>query len=211
MTYFLAKTDPDTYSIDDLERDKQTVWDGVTNPQAVRAIREMKPGDRVFIYHSGGQLGRCGHGEGGFGAPARTPKTPNRPSWTWNSPAASSRPPRSRKSKNPGSLAIGPWSARAASPPCPPPKNSSPGCASRYPKAERSEPSKGTKRPPTAVDVKRGPQPIRGYRKATPCVTARDLPQVGNWQPALARRTGGGIHHRCIPTSRGSASSPRHV
>lgn len=55
MTYFLAKTDPDTYSIDDLEREKQTVWDGVTNPQAVRAIRDMKPGDRVFLYHSGGE------------------------------------------------------------------------------------------------------------------------------------------------------------
>src|SRR5581483_10201785 len=54
MAYFLAKTDPETYSIDDLERDQQTVWDGVTNPQAVRAIREMRPGDRVFIYHSGG-------------------------------------------------------------------------------------------------------------------------------------------------------------
>lgn len=55
MTYFLAKTDPDTYSIDDLERENRTAWDGVSNPQAVRAIREMKPGDRVFIYHSGGQ------------------------------------------------------------------------------------------------------------------------------------------------------------
>ena len=54
MAYFLAKTEPDTYSIGDLERDKQTVWDGVTNPQAVRAIREMQPGDRVFVYHSGG-------------------------------------------------------------------------------------------------------------------------------------------------------------
>lgn len=54
MNYFLAKTEPGTYSIDDLEREKRTVWDGVTNPQAVRAIREMKPGDRVFIYHSGG-------------------------------------------------------------------------------------------------------------------------------------------------------------
>jgi predicted RNA-binding protein with PUA-like domain len=54
MSYFLAKTDPDTYSIDNLEREKQTVWDGVTNPQAVRAIREMRPGDRVFVYHSGG-------------------------------------------------------------------------------------------------------------------------------------------------------------
>jgi len=54
VRYFLAKTDPKTYSIDDLEREKRTVWDGVTNPQAVRAIRDMRPGDRVFIYHSGG-------------------------------------------------------------------------------------------------------------------------------------------------------------
>jgi predicted RNA-binding protein with PUA-like domain len=60
MNYFLAKTDPDTYTIDDLERDKKTVWDGVTNPQAVRAIREMRPGDRVFIYHSGGVSGIVG-------------------------------------------------------------------------------------------------------------------------------------------------------
>lgn len=54
MNYFLAKTEPGTYSIDDLERDKRTAWDGVSNPQAVRAIRAMRPGDRVFIYHSGG-------------------------------------------------------------------------------------------------------------------------------------------------------------
>ncbi len=55
MNYFLAKTEPSTYSIDDLERDKKTVWDGVTNPQAVRAIKDMQAGDRVFIYHSGGE------------------------------------------------------------------------------------------------------------------------------------------------------------
>jgi predicted RNA-binding protein with PUA-like domain len=54
MNYFLAKTEPATYSIDDLERERHTTWDGVANPQAVRAIREMRPGDRVFIYHSGG-------------------------------------------------------------------------------------------------------------------------------------------------------------
>jgi len=54
MNYFLAKTEPGTYSLDDLERDGRTTWDGVTNPQAVRAIREMRPGDVVFIYHSGG-------------------------------------------------------------------------------------------------------------------------------------------------------------
>jgi len=54
MNYFLAKTEPGTYSIDDLERDRRTAWDGVANAQAVRAIREMRPDDRVFIYHSGG-------------------------------------------------------------------------------------------------------------------------------------------------------------
>jgi len=60
MAYFLAKTDPETYSLDDLERDKRTSWDGVNNAQAVRAIREMRPGDRVFIYHSGGVSGVVG-------------------------------------------------------------------------------------------------------------------------------------------------------
>jgi predicted RNA-binding protein with PUA-like domain len=54
LSYFLAKTEPGTYSIEDLEREGRTVWDGVTNPLAVRAIREMRPDDRVFIYHSGG-------------------------------------------------------------------------------------------------------------------------------------------------------------
>jgi predicted RNA-binding protein with PUA-like domain len=54
MKYFLAKTDPETYSIDQLEKERKTVWDGVSNPQAVRAIREMRVGDKVFIYHSGG-------------------------------------------------------------------------------------------------------------------------------------------------------------
>jgi predicted RNA-binding protein with PUA-like domain len=58
--YFLAKTDPETYPIEQLERDGQTVWDGVKNPQAVRAIREMKAGDRVFIYHSMGDAAIVG-------------------------------------------------------------------------------------------------------------------------------------------------------
>src|SRR5215471_16828873 len=60
MKYFLAKTDPETYSIDQLEKERKTVWDGVNNPQAVRAIREMRPGDKVFIYHSGGQAAVVG-------------------------------------------------------------------------------------------------------------------------------------------------------
>ena len=52
--YFLAKTEPSVYSIDSLKQDRQTTWDGVRNPQALQAIRAMKPGDRVFIYHSTG-------------------------------------------------------------------------------------------------------------------------------------------------------------
>jgi predicted RNA-binding protein with PUA-like domain len=54
MRYFLAKTEPGVYSIENLQDDGKTTWDGVTNAQAVRAIREMRTGDRVFIYHSGG-------------------------------------------------------------------------------------------------------------------------------------------------------------
>jgi predicted RNA-binding protein with PUA-like domain len=52
MAYFLAKTDPETYSIDDLKRDGTTAWDGVRNPTAVNFIKTMKPGDNVIIYHS---------------------------------------------------------------------------------------------------------------------------------------------------------------
>jgi predicted RNA-binding protein with PUA-like domain len=54
MHYYLAKSEPSTYSIGDLERDKHTLWDGVTNAQAVRAILSMQKDDKVFIYHSGG-------------------------------------------------------------------------------------------------------------------------------------------------------------
>ncbi len=55
MEYFLAKTDPDTYSIQDLEKDKETVWDGVHNFQAINVIKSMKFGDKMLIYHSGGE------------------------------------------------------------------------------------------------------------------------------------------------------------
>ncbi|MHB8376437.1 MAG: EVE domain-containing protein [Dehalococcoidia bacterium] len=63
MAYFLAKTDPGTYSIDDLERDGTTEWDGVRNPAAVNAIKAMQPGDRVFIYHSQGEAAVVGLAE----------------------------------------------------------------------------------------------------------------------------------------------------
>jgi predicted RNA-binding protein with PUA-like domain len=61
--WFLAKTDPETYSIEQLAREKQTVWDGVKNSQALRAIREMRTGDRVLIYHSQGDAAIVGLAE----------------------------------------------------------------------------------------------------------------------------------------------------
>lgn len=51
--FYLLKTEPSVYSFADLQRDKQTTWDGVTNPTAVRNLREMKAGDDLIIYHTG--------------------------------------------------------------------------------------------------------------------------------------------------------------
>jgi len=51
--YWIVKTEPSTYSFDQLERDGTTVWDGVRNNLALKHLREMKRGDRVLVYHSG--------------------------------------------------------------------------------------------------------------------------------------------------------------
>jgi predicted RNA-binding protein with PUA-like domain len=53
MTLFLVKTEPSTYSFDDLRRDRKTVWDGVSNPVALRHLSSMKKGDAVVVYHTG--------------------------------------------------------------------------------------------------------------------------------------------------------------
>jgi predicted RNA-binding protein with PUA-like domain len=50
---YLLKTEPTAYSFADLQRDKSTVWDGVTNPVAVKNLRGMKPGDGLVIYETG--------------------------------------------------------------------------------------------------------------------------------------------------------------
>jgi predicted RNA-binding protein with PUA-like domain len=50
---YLLKTEPSVYSFADLQRDKQTIWDGVTNPVAVKHLREMKAGEGLVIYHTG--------------------------------------------------------------------------------------------------------------------------------------------------------------
>jgi len=53
MGNWILKTEPSTYSIDDLLRDKTTVWDGVKNPVALKHLRTMQAGDEVLIYHTG--------------------------------------------------------------------------------------------------------------------------------------------------------------
>lgn len=53
MNYWLLKTEPDSYSWNDLVNDKKTVWDGVRNFQARSNIKKMEKGDVVFIYHTG--------------------------------------------------------------------------------------------------------------------------------------------------------------
>jgi predicted RNA-binding protein with PUA-like domain len=62
MSYFLFKSEPDVYSFDDLLRDGETVWDGVTNPTAVKHLREMKAGTKWIFYHTGDEKTAVGTG-----------------------------------------------------------------------------------------------------------------------------------------------------
>jgi predicted RNA-binding protein with PUA-like domain len=62
MAYFLLKTEPDVYSFDDFLRDQETTWDGVTNPTAVKHLREMKAGTKWIFYHTGDERTAVGTG-----------------------------------------------------------------------------------------------------------------------------------------------------
>ncbi len=57
---FLLKTEPSVYSFADLQREKTTIWDGVTNPVAVKNLRGMKPGEQLVIYHTGDEKSAVG-------------------------------------------------------------------------------------------------------------------------------------------------------
>lgn len=57
---YLLKTEPSTYSFADLEKEKTTIWDGVSNPVALKNMRAMKPGERLVIYHTGDQKAAVG-------------------------------------------------------------------------------------------------------------------------------------------------------
>ena len=60
---WLLKTEPSDFSYDDLEKEGRAVWDGVTNPVALRNLRAMKAGDRVLVYHTGGEKAVVGRAE----------------------------------------------------------------------------------------------------------------------------------------------------
>jgi predicted RNA-binding protein with PUA-like domain len=57
---YLLKTEPTVYSFADLQRENTTIWDGVTNPAAVKHLREMKPGEHLVIYHTGDEKSAVG-------------------------------------------------------------------------------------------------------------------------------------------------------
>jgi len=57
---YLLKTEPTAYSFSDLQRDKSTVWDGVTNPVALKNLRGMKTGEKLVIYHTGDEKSAVG-------------------------------------------------------------------------------------------------------------------------------------------------------
>jgi predicted RNA-binding protein with PUA-like domain len=60
---WLFKSDPEHYSFQDLERDKKTVWDGISNNLALKHLRNVRRGDEVMIYHSGGERAVVGLAE----------------------------------------------------------------------------------------------------------------------------------------------------
>jgi predicted RNA-binding protein with PUA-like domain len=57
---YLLKTEPSAYSFADLEKEKETDWTGVTNPQAIKNLRAMKKGDKLVIYHTGDEKSAVG-------------------------------------------------------------------------------------------------------------------------------------------------------
>jgi predicted RNA-binding protein with PUA-like domain len=57
---YLLKTEPSEYSFEDLQRDTVTLWDGVSNPVALKNLREMKPGTRLVIYETGDRKSAVG-------------------------------------------------------------------------------------------------------------------------------------------------------
>src|SRR3977135_4576393 len=58
--YWRVKSEPSSYSYDDLAREETAVWDGVKNPVAIRNLKSMHPGDQVLVYHTGDEKAGVG-------------------------------------------------------------------------------------------------------------------------------------------------------
>jgi predicted RNA-binding protein with PUA-like domain len=76
MNYWLLKTDPEAYSYTDLEKEKKTVWDRVSNPLALKYLRQIKKGDLAVIYHTGKEKAVVGVAQA-VGNPFADPKHKN--------------------------------------------------------------------------------------------------------------------------------------
>ncbi|MBV9302270.1 MAG: EVE domain-containing protein [Acidobacteriaceae bacterium] len=72
---YLLKSEPDEYSFAHLQRDGETIWDGVSNPVALKHLREMKTGDKLVIYHTGNERQTVGTASVA-GIDTKDPKTP---------------------------------------------------------------------------------------------------------------------------------------
>lgn len=72
---YLLKTEPNVYSFADLERENVTIWDGVTNPVALKNLRGMKSGEQLVIYHTGDEKSAVGTATV-VSVDASDPKTP---------------------------------------------------------------------------------------------------------------------------------------
>ncbi len=82
MSYWLFKTDPDTYSWHDLVKASKEMWDGVANPLALKNLRAVRKGDQVFIYHTGSEKSVIGIARAvsdGYGEPAVVDLSPEKP------------------------------------------------------------------------------------------------------------------------------------
>ncbi len=73
--YYLLKTEPSEYSFADLQQDGSTVWDGISNPQALKYLREMQKADQLIIYHTGDERRTAGTATV-MSAEASDPKSP---------------------------------------------------------------------------------------------------------------------------------------
>lgn len=77
MADWLVKTEPGEYSFEELRTEKETIWTGVKNPVALKHLRSMKKGDRVIVYHTGGE--KAAVGTATVAAAEEIPKNPAEP------------------------------------------------------------------------------------------------------------------------------------